>query len=120
MRKIYEHIEFERVGHFQSILESVGISTHIKNLGASGAAGEIVFTQVYPELWVVNDSDYDRALEVLEPYYRQETTVGPDWVCSSCGSEVGGAFGECWKCQAPAPRLEPGDCGEEASGRDSG
>ena len=57
MRKVYESPAFEKVGHFQSILESVGIATLIKNealneaLGAFSAAGD------YPELWVMDDGD---------------------------------------------------------------
>ena len=71
MRKVYEHIDFARVGHFQSILETAGIGTHIKNLGAAAASGEIPFVQCYPELWVADDQDYDRALEVLQPEHRK-------------------------------------------------
>jgi len=50
MRKVYENIEYARVGHYQSILESEGIQNHVKNLESSAALGEIVFTQVCPEL----------------------------------------------------------------------
>ena len=66
MRKIFEHIEFARVGHYQSILEDAGIATSIKNLGASSGSGEIPFTEVFPELWVNNDDQYDRAMELLD------------------------------------------------------
>ncbi len=99
LRKIYEHIEFARVGYFQSILEAQGIPTHIKNLGASAASGEVPFMQVYPELWVVNDWEYERALQVLKPYYEVELPEGEPWECPACGADVDGNFGECWQCQ---------------------
>jgi hypothetical protein len=103
MRKIYEHIDHSRVGLYQSILESAGIRTHLKNVGASIGMGEIPFTQLFPELWVVEDSDYDHAIAILKPYHEHGFPVDSDWQCPGCGEGVDGAFGECWNCQAPRP-----------------
>jgi len=106
MRKIYENLDFTHVGYYQSILEEAGIPTHIKNLGASSVMGEVPFTEVYPELWVVRDEDYERALDLLKPY----DTAKPDpareaapWVCPACGSKVDGVFTECWNCGTDKP-----------------
>lgn len=107
MRKIYEHIDFARVGHYQSILESEGIRTYIKNSGASIGMGEIPFTQLFPELWVTDDADYGRALEVLRPYHQNEFEENPDWECPKCGEAVEGIFGECWNCQTSRPVVDP-------------
>jgi Putative prokaryotic signal transducing protein len=106
MRKIYENFEFARVGHFQSILESVGIQTHLMNVGASASAGDIPFQQVFPELWVVDDSQYELALETLRPYYCHEFEDGPPWTCPSCKESIEGTFNECWNCQAERPENE--------------
>jgi hypothetical protein len=103
MRKVYENVEYARVGHFQSVLESSGIATHVKNLGASNASGEVVFSQVYPELWVVDDNDYDAALELLRPLITHDLPEAPDWKCPGCGEHVVGTLGECWNCQTPRP-----------------
>jgi hypothetical protein len=100
MRKIYENAEFTRVGHYQSILESEGIGTHLKNLMTSGLAGDIPFDQVFPELWVVDDADYERALEILQQYRSENSRPDPSWTCPACGEENAGTFGECWNCQA--------------------
>lgn len=112
MRKIYENADFTQVGYYQSILEEAGIPTFLKNLGASMGMGEIPFVEVYPELWVVNDEDYDRAIDVLEPYYAQHMAAAPveampNWYCSACGVEVEGGFDECWKCGAMRPGAGP-------------
>lgn len=107
MRKIYENADFTPVGYFQSILEEAGIPTFLKNMGASMGMGEIPFFEVYPELWVVNDEDYDRAIDVLGPYYAQQRAGPeapvPNWFCPSCDVEVEGSFEECWKCGASRP-----------------
>ncbi len=99
MKKIYEHIEFARVGYYQSILDEAGIETHLKHLGSSMALGEVPFTHCYPELWVLKDGDYERALEVLKPYHEEKLEVASDWNCSTCGETIEGSFGQCWSCQ---------------------
>jgi hypothetical protein len=106
MRKIYEHIEFTRVGHYQSILEAEGIRTDLRNLGASSAAGEIPFVQTFPELWVIHDEDYDLAIEILKPYHQQQIPEATPWICPNCNEVVDGTFGECWSCQTPQPDSE--------------
>ncbi len=103
MKKIYEHLEFARVGHFQAILESEGIATLIKNQSAQVGAGEIPFTEVFPELWVVDDNDYDRALKLLEEYQPPDTEKLTDWTCPKCGEFVEKEFGECWNCGTVRP-----------------
>lgn len=106
MRKVFEHADFAIVGFYQSILEEAGIPTCLKNVDSSAAMGLAPFSEVYPELWVANEVDYERALEVLEPYYQQaaEEAHLPAWRCPSCGAEVEGTFGECWKCGALRPK----------------
>jgi hypothetical protein len=106
MKKIYEHIEYARVGHYQAILESEGIDTVVKNLEAQVGAGEIPFTEVFPELWVSNDADYDRAMELLEAYQPPDTSTLTDWTCAKCGEAVDKEFGECWNCGTIRPDEE--------------
>ena len=102
MRKVAENIDLHRVGHCKSVLDSHEIPSMIKNLGASSVMGEVPFSEVFPELWVVNDEDYDRAMEVLQDYLNEEEDSvhkpSPDWVCPKCESEVPGNFGNCWNC----------------------
>lgn len=73
MRKIYESHEQERVGHFQSILESAGILTLIKNDCQAAAEGTFPGDPFTPELWVMNDEDYDEAIKILRPLYESQT-----------------------------------------------
>ena len=106
MKKIFEHMEYARVGHYEAILESEGIPTLVKNLGASVGTGEIPFTEIFPELWVVNDEDYDRALHLLESYQPPDTAGVTDWTCPECGEFVEKEFGECWNCSTVRPSGE--------------
>lgn len=70
MRKIYEDHRYERVGHFQSILEGEGIATLIENEALDHVEGSFPNDLIHlPELWIMNDSNYDRAIEILKPLY---------------------------------------------------
>jgi len=65
MRKVYEDQDMTMVGYYQSLLEGENIKTMVKNEYAALATGEIPFTQVYPELWVSDDADYERSVELI-------------------------------------------------------
>ncbi|MEO1856740.1 MAG: DUF2007 domain-containing protein [Rubritalea sp.] len=65
MRKVYEDQDMTMVGYYQSLLEDEGIQTLVKNEYASLATGEIPFTQVYPELWVTDEADYERSVDLI-------------------------------------------------------
>ena len=74
MRKIFESHRQEKVGHYQSILESSGICTLIKNDCQAAAEGNFgPADPILPELWVIDDGDYDRAIEILTPLYENST-----------------------------------------------
>ena len=104
MKLVFEHIDFTTVGHLQSLLESEGIATEIRNLVNSGLAGEIPFTQVFPELWVLNDKEEGRALALIRDYRAAAALpVGPPWRCPTCRETVDGVFAQCWNCGTPAP-----------------
>ena len=102
MKLVFENIDFTIVGHLQSLLEAEGIKTAIRNEGGAGAAGELPFQQVYPELWVLNNGDEERAKEIVREFRKeaQEVQVAPDWTCPVCKEHVEGVFSECWNCGA--------------------
>ena len=84
-------------------LEQAGIRCMIKNQRSSGLAGEIPFVEIFPELWVLQEQDYDQARQLLE----EETELPPMnqdfWTCSGCGERHEGQFGVCWKCGQEKP-----------------
>jgi hypothetical protein len=105
MRLIFENIDFTIVGHMQAILEAEGIRTELRNAGAAGLAGEVPYTQVYPELWILENADEIRAREIIRDYREKSaaTPSGPDWTCPKCGEKVDGIYSECWNCGTASP-----------------
>jgi hypothetical protein len=73
MKKIYESIDFTMVGYYQSILEAEGIATEIRNYYTSSLTGVVATGKCNPELWIVDDSDYDKAADILRPHLNQKT-----------------------------------------------
>lgn len=100
MRKVFEHPAFHEVGHCESILNSHGIATTIRNQDVSSLSGEVPYAAAFPELWVLDDSTYDQAIALLREYHEsaRRDATRPDWKCSRCGETVPGSFDSCWHC----------------------
>ncbi len=99
MKKVTSADTVVMINHYKNILEAEGIRCQIRNEHLNQIYGEMPFTEVWPELWVVNDLDHDRAKQLLD----EATTVGSPqtpWRCSQCGEDNEGQFGACWNCGA--------------------
>lgn len=94
---VFEDFDFSRVGQMQSLLESHGISTFIRNQFGSSVMGEVPFVEVVPQLFVLKQKDVGRAREILRSNLAAEEEAA-DWTCPECGAEVGGQFSHCWQC----------------------
>ncbi|MCW1926247.1 DUF2007 domain-containing protein [Luteolibacter arcticus] len=65
MKMIFKSHQSEKVGLYQSILESAGIPTTVRNEFVNAASGTWLADPDTPELWTLNDEDYERALAEL-------------------------------------------------------
>lgn len=83
-----------------NLVRSCGIKTHVFNEFANGAVGELPFTHTWPEVWIENDRDEARALEIIE---NRGAAVSSDenLSCTECGQNNPANFGICWNCAAP-------------------
>jgi hypothetical protein len=97
MIKVFENFDFSRVGQMQSLLESHGIQTFMRNEYGSSVVGELPFVEVVPQLFVLEQKDVARAKELLLLDLPMETS-DEDWVCPECGIDIEGNFSGCWKC----------------------
>jgi hypothetical protein len=97
MIKVFENFDFSRVGQMQSLLESHGIRTFLKNQYGSSVMGEVPFVEVVPQLYVLEERDLARAKQLLQLDLPVEQP-DEDWVCAECGVDVDGTFDRCWKC----------------------
>ncbi|MCR9185694.1 MAG: DUF2007 domain-containing protein [Halieaceae bacterium] len=96
MRLLYSNENRLIVANFRNIVESAGIEVTLKNEFAAGGMGGLPPLEVWPELWVVNDADYERAKTLIESSLGAKSTV--PWRCTNCGEDNDPSFEACWKC----------------------
>ena len=99
MKKVTSAASLILISHYKNILTSEGISAFLKNEHLGSIMGEVPFQEVWPELWVTNDLDYDRALQLIDAATMAEESPQPPWRCRHCGEENEGQFAQCWSCQ---------------------
>jgi len=103
VKKVYSHENRLIVFNLKNVLEDAGIACVVENEFSSGGVGDLSPFETWPELWVVNDADEERAVKIIEDL-NQPTQQ--DWYCSVCGEKNPGSFQVCWNCGAerkPAP-----------------
>ncbi len=98
MKKVTSNDSLVTISHFKNLLESEGIEAFIRNEHLGGILGEMPFQEVWPELWVRNDLDLDRATQLIDATITEESPAAP-WRCDNCGADNEGQFAACWQCQ---------------------
>ena len=81
------------------LLGHAGIRARLFNENAQGGLGDIPFTHAYPEVWVINDGDFERGRAVASKYDSSPIETGIV-VCASCGEQNPRNFQLCWHCGA--------------------
>ena len=102
MIKVYEDFDFSRVGQMQSLLESEGIATFLKNQFGSSVMGEIPFVEVIPQLFILEEKDLARAKRLMS-LNQPSDSKGVAWTCPRCSVEVEANFDQCWNCETSRP-----------------
>ena len=97
MKKLTSSESLVTINHYKNVLESEGIPCQIRNEFLGGIAGEMPLQEIWPELWVINDIDYDRARQLLDNAIVDESPHA-NWTCRQCGEENEGQFAACWNC----------------------
>ena len=98
MKKVTSADSLVTINHYKNLLESEGISAFLKNEHFGSIMGEIPFQEVWPELWIENDLDYDRAKQLIDATVIAEESPAADWRCPNCKAENEGQFAACWSC----------------------
>ncbi len=97
MKVIYTNESSFLVTNVKNLVEAAGIEVFIKNEYAQGSVGEVSAFDSWPELWVANESDFKRAMEIVEA--AQKPTSRTEWTCINCDENNDPSFEICWKCQ---------------------
>jgi hypothetical protein len=94
--KIFSADNIVEVGLMRSLLEQNDIASELRNHYTSSLLGEVPFTSIWPELWVVES--FASQAENLISQAKTQDTSGPDWNCNSCTEANPANFDICWQC----------------------
>src|SRR5690606_33741861 len=105
MKRIYTHDNIVVLHSVKNILELNNIESFVKNEHTVPVGAQHGIGNIFHELWIMNDQDYEKAASVIENEVENAEPKA-SWICGHCGEENDGSFEICWKCQqAPAGGL---------------
>lgn len=99
MRRIYSAATLPDAHLIVGLLGQAGIPARVFNENAQGGVGEIPFVHAWPEVWVEDERDAGRALEVIRDFDRNKGT-DRQVACPGCGEQNPENFEVCWNCGA--------------------
>ncbi|MBI1930435.1 DUF2007 domain-containing protein [Candidatus Poribacteria bacterium] len=99
MKKLFTSLNSAEAGLLKDIIESEEIPCFLRNEMLLIASGELPV--YYPELWILNDEDYEKARKLLNDWLEPQEASRDFWVCPKCGEQIEGQFASCWKCAEP-------------------
>ncbi|GAB2696661.1 DUF2007 domain-containing protein [Aliiglaciecola sp. 3_MG-2023] len=97
MKKIYWHNERFRIYQIKQLLDDNQIPNFIKNEFAIGAIGELSPLDAMPEVWLTDETWYDKATQLIAQFNLVPENTAR-WVCNQCQEENEGSFALCWNC----------------------
>lgn len=99
MKCIYTHDNIIVLHSVKNVLALNDIESFIKNEHTIPAGARHGISNIFHELWVLNDQDVDKAASIIESEVENPSPK-PSWVCTNCDEENDGSFEVCWKCQS--------------------
>lgn len=102
MKKVYSSDNLVMAGHVKSLLEADKINCFLKNQYLAGGKGDLPLNECWPEVWVANDEEHDKAMKIVASVIADEQQIKPSWLCE-CGETIEGQFFTCWRCGTDRP-----------------
>ena len=117
MKKLTSAESIITINHFKNVLESEGIPCRIKNEHLGSIVGEMPFIEVWPELWVINDIDFDRARQLIDAAIVDESTdYTPAGTAAKPCSEARACPWRAARCRRPRCAARPLPCPAASAG----
>jgi hypothetical protein len=101
LKKVYTATDPADAHLLKGLLEGENISAAVRGEYLYGIRGHVQMTpDTCPSVWVLNDADFDRAVERIIALRERNVPSPGDagtWRCV-CGEENERQFTECWSC----------------------
>ena len=95
MKMLFSSPQNQDVERLKNALNEAGIQCEVRN---ENAYAFFPGAEFYPELWVLNEGDFQKATELRDALWK--AAGANSWICRVCGEESEGQFTACWKCGA--------------------
>lgn len=96
MIRIYTADTLAIVEYLRSVLAGQRIETLVRNQYVSGAIGELPVFDCSPELWLIDETQLERAQALLRELLTPAD--GTARRCPACQESIEPQFGQCWQC----------------------
>ena len=96
MKKLYTHENRMIIFNLKNVLESEGIHCVVMNEYASSGAGDLATFDTWPEVWIEDITQFERADSILQEITSNKDNS--DWFCRGCQEKNDAAFKLCWNC----------------------
>jgi hypothetical protein len=83
----------------RGVLEQSGIAAHVFNENAQSGVGQLPVPDAYPEVWLADEHDLERARAVVRAFESAPRVTG-NLRCARCGEDSPANFQLCWNCNA--------------------
>ena len=107
MKKVYIAKNPADAHLLKALLEGEGIQADVIGEFLYSCRGEVPISRdTLPSVWVIDDSDSEKAEELIRQYRLTENGArehGEEWKCAGCGEANEGLFTECWQCGKSRP-----------------
>ncbi len=100
MKKLYTNENRMIIFNLKNVLEAEGIDCSVINEFASGGAGDLATFDTWPELWINDENQFEKAREIMQRIVFGQ--ADDYWYCPVCREKNGAAFELCWNCGRPA------------------
>lgn len=98
MKQVYAAPDLITAQMFKDYLQMFNVDCIIKGDMLIGAIGEIP-ADTYPTVWVCDESDFDRARNLVKQFEENQGQVYDNvWKCEDCDELIDAQFTQCWKC----------------------
>lgn len=103
MKRVYSSDNPLIVAHARQVLEANHIACVIRNEFLQGGAGELPPIECWPELWVLEDFQLEKARALVEAALAIRLEPAEAWHCPECREPLEGQFTACWHCGTERP-----------------
>ena len=97
MLKIYSAATLPDAHIVLGALAQAGIDGRVLNENAQSIMGEIPFYHAWPEVWIMDVKDAQRARDIVDQFERRNAGFGRAF-CPYCHEENPAHFHTCWNC----------------------